>query len=155
MFVVAEATFPLAFDQYATGEACHSKPVQETGRLACAWRDAEHAYRSAQIGDSTAAEAMTFMWSFLRQGQGMLSGTASNYDLNKMYTGIAIAIAGAALAIASIVISDMKPGLGSVAYGTSLLAYGATMFASSYVEEEQQFWHWAVGGWLMVLHCKE
>jgi len=25
------------------------------------------------------------------------------------------------------------------------------MFASSYVEEEQQFWYWVVSGWVTVL----
>ena len=85
----------------------------------------------------------------------MLSGIASNYDLNKMYTGIATAVVAVALAITSVLNSDMKPGLGNLAYGTNLFTYSATMFASSYVEEEQQFWHWALGGWLIALHSKE
>jgi ethanolaminephosphotransferase len=85
----------------------------------------------------------------------MLSGTASNYDLNKMYTGIAIAVLGVALAITSILSAHVKLDLGTLANNTISLTYGVTMFASSYVEEEQQFWYWAVGGWLIALHCKE
>lgn len=27
--------------------------------------------------------------------------------------------------------------------------YGVMMFASSYVEEEQQFWYWITSGWLV------
>ena len=98
---------------------------------------------------------MVPIWSFLRQGQDLLSGTASNYDLNKMYTGIAIAVAAVVLAITSMFSSDMQPGMGNLAYATSLLTYSATMFASSYVEEEHQFWHWALGGWLIALFSKE
>jgi ethanolamine phosphate transferase 2 subunit G len=124
-------------------------------RLACAWREADYGYRSVQMGASTAAQAMVPIWSFLRQGQDMLSGTASNYDLNKMYTGIAVAALGVALAITSVLSAHVKLDLGTLANNTISLTYGATMFASSYVEEEQQFWYWALGGWLIALHCKE
>jgi len=33
-------------------------------------------------------------------------------------------------------------------------AYMITMFASSYVEEEQQFWYWIMAGWMIVLFLK-
>jgi ethanolaminephosphotransferase len=155
MSVIARATFPLAFVQYTTSEVCRSRPDQDVARLACAWREADNSYRSVQMGASTAAQAMVPIWSFLRQGQDMLSGTASNYDLNKMYTGIAIAVLGVALAITSILSAHVKLDLGTLANNTISLTYGVTMFASSYVEEEQQFWYWAVGGWLIALHCKE
>jgi ethanolaminephosphotransferase len=155
MSVIAEATFPLAFVQYTTSEVCRSRPDQDVARLACAWREVDNGYRSVQMGASTAAQAMVPIWSFLRQGQDMLSGTASNYDLNKMYTGIAIAVLGVVLAITSILSGHVKLDLGTLTNNTISLTYGATMFASSYVEEEQQFWYWAVGGWLIALHCKE
>jgi ethanolaminephosphotransferase len=155
MSVIAEATFPLAFVQYTTSEVCHSRPDQDVARLACAWREADNGYRSVQMGASTAAQAMVPIWSFLRQGQDMLSGTASNYNLDKMYAGIAIAVLGVALAVTSILSAHVKLDLGTLANNTISLTYGATMFASSYVEEEQQFWYWAVGSWLIALHCKE
>jgi ethanolaminephosphotransferase len=155
MSVIAEATFPLAFAQYTTSEVCRSRPDQDVARLACAWREAGDGYRSVQMGAATATQAMVPIWSFLRQGQDMLSGAASNYDLDKMYTGIAIAALGVALAITSILSARVKLDLGTFAISTISLAYGTTMFASSYVEEEQQFWYWAVGGWLIALHCKE
>lgn len=34
------------------------------------------------------------------------------------------------------------------------LAYGIMMFASSYVEEEQNFWFWATSAWLALLWLK-
>ena len=155
MSVIAEATFPLAFAQYTTSEVCRSRPDQDVARLACAWREADYGYRNVKIGASTAAQAMVPIWSFLRQGQDMLSGTASNYDLNKMYTGIVIAALGVALAITPILSAHVKFDLSTFANSTISLTYGATMFASSYVEEEQQFWYWALGGWIVALHCKE
>lgn len=33
--------------------------------------------------------------------------------------------------------------------------YAATMFASSYVEEEQQFWYWILGAWFTILHFRK
>ena len=43
-------------------------------------------------------------------------------------------------------------GLVFVAISVSL---AAMMMASSYVEEEQQFWYWAVKAWLCILYIKE
>jgi ethanolaminephosphotransferase len=155
MSIIAEATFPLAFSQYNSAEMCQSKPTQDLARLACEWREADQSYRSVQMGDSSALEAMILIRLFLRDGQEMLSGTASNYDLNTMYIGIGIITVGVVLAIISNPWARMELALGSSAYGMIMLMYAITMFASSYVEEEQQFWHWALGGWLMALYCKE
>jgi ethanolamine phosphate transferase 2 subunit G len=155
MSVIAEATFPLAFDKYNTTEACLTKPSQDVARLACAWREADHNYRAVSLGASNAAQAIASIRSFLRDGQEMLSGTASNYNLERMYLGIGITAVGVVLAATSVSWAAMGSTLSSSAYGMILLTYGVTMFASSYVEEEQQFWHWALGGWLIALHCKE
>jgi ethanolaminephosphotransferase len=155
MFVIAEATFPLAFEHYTTTEICRSKPSQDVGRLACAWREADHAYRDVQVGASSAAQAMPFIQSFLKDGQDTLSGTASNYNLNKMYIGIGIVAVGVVLSAIAVPWAGMGLSLGSFAYGTIIMTYGITMFASSYVEEEQQFWYWALAGWLIALHSKE
>jgi ethanolaminephosphotransferase len=151
MSVIAEATFPLAFAHYTTTEMCRSKPSQDVARLACA----NHAYRDVQMGASSAAQAMASIQSFLCEGQDMLSGTASNYNLERMHTGIGIVAVGVVLGTISVPWAGSGLTLGSSAYGMILLTYCVTMFASSYVEEEQQFWHWALGGWLIALHCKE
>lgn len=155
MSVIAEATFPLAFSQYTSAEMCQPKPTQDLARLACEWREADHSYRRVQMGESSASDAITLIRSFLRDGQEMLSGTASNYNLNTMYIGIGIVTVGVVLAMISNPWALTELALGSSAYGMIILMYAITMFASSYVEEEQQFWYWALGGWLMALYCKE
>ena len=134
---------------------CNPKPSQDAARLACAWREADHAYRDVKMGASNVVQAMAPIRSFLADAQDMLSGTASNYNLDQMYIGIGIVGAGVMLAAISVPWADMGLSLGSSAYGMILLTYAGTMFASSYVEEEQQFWYWALGGWLIALHCKE
>jgi ethanolaminephosphotransferase len=107
------------------------------------------------MGNSSALDAMALTWSFLRDGQEMLSGTASNYNLNAMSIGIGIATIGVVLAMLSNPWARMELTMGSAAYGLVIMGYGIIMFASSYVEEEQQFWHWALGGWLVAFCCRE
>ena len=155
MATIAEATFPLAFSQYTSVEMCQPKPAQDLARLACEWREADQSYYGVQMGNSSALDAMALTWSFLRDGQEMLSGTASNYNLNAMSIGIGIATIGVVLAVLSNPWARMELTLGSVAYGLVIMGYAVIMFASSYVEEEQQFWHWALGGWLVAFCCRE
>jgi ethanolamine phosphate transferase 2 subunit G len=155
MSIIAEATFPLAFSQYSSSEMCQPKPTQDLARLACEWREADQGYHGVQTGNLSALEAMGLTWSFLRDGQEMLSGTASNYDLNAMFIGIGIATIAVVLALLSNPGCYVERALGSCAYSLVTLGYAIIMFASSYVEEEQQFWYWALGGWLVAFYCKE
>ena len=83
-----------------------------------------------------------------------MSGTASNYNLFRLYAGIVIA----SLATLAALLVSGKPVLRMKSTGlwmTSItIAYGVMMFASSYVEEEQQFWYWATSSWLAWLSLK-
>jgi ethanolaminephosphotransferase len=77
-----------------------------------------------------------------------MSGTASNYNLSRLYAGIGITWLAtmAALFVSGEVIQDARStGLWMAPIAIS---YGVMMFASSYVEEEQQFWYWATSSWL-------
>ena len=155
MFVIAEATFSDAFVQYSTVEFCANKPSQDTGRLACAWRECERTLSSVKKGTKSSREAIPALLTFLRNAQDVLSGTASNYDLLKMYIGIGVATLALAFAAASSATEIISVGFGGIVMSSIILSYAILIFASSYVEEEQQFWYWALGGWLIVLNCKE
>jgi ethanolaminephosphotransferase len=81
-----------------------------------------------------------------------MSSAASNYDVNRLVTGIGVAFSSIALAAvaatsnrASFLSSD-----GAFAFLLTTL-YAIMMFASSYVEEEQHFWYWITGGWIAYL----
>lgn len=79
---------------------------------------------------------------------------ASNYNLTFMAAGVI------ALAIASFLsLLAISRGSGySSAHLSALilvLAYGVMMFASSFVEEEQNFWYWAGAAWCFTLLLKE
>ena len=76
-----------------------------------------------------------------------MSSAASSYDIIKLQFGITMA------AVATLV--AFTASATSMAFLILLLIYGALMFASSYVEEEQQFWYWATSGWLAWLSLKK
>ncbi len=77
-----------------------------------------------------------------------MSGTASNYNLWRLYAGIGFAsLAGTtALSLSARVVLDA--GFTGLWMTSIAIFYGIMMFASSYVEEEQQFWYWATSSWL-------
>jgi ethanolaminephosphotransferase len=82
-----------------------------------------------------------------------MSSMASNYDMSRLYTGQAVALAAGLLATA--VVFQSRPRLESLKSLVFLLVttvlYGIMMFASSYVEEEQHFWYWASSAWVVCL----
>jgi ethanolaminephosphotransferase len=83
-----------------------------------------------------------------------MSSTASNYDMSKLVIGQAVTTIALFLGLAaagSTITSSLKC---STPFLVITLLYGIMMFASSYVEEEQHFWYWAITAWLMLLWIK-
>lgn len=72
-----------------------------------------------------------------------------------MFLGLALAGSSVALSLYNAAPLFAKTSTSSkLAFAIVTIAYGVMMFASSYVEEEQQFWYWACSGWLMLLAIK-
>jgi ethanolamine phosphate transferase 2 subunit G len=79
-----------------------------------------------------------------------MSGIASNYNMSRLAIGISIASVALLLAIGSSLYALRGETLATVApFAIMTLAYGGMMFASSYVEEEQHFWYWALSAWFV------
>lgn len=92
---------------------------------------------------------------WLRKAQTALSGTASNYSLNRMFFGLSLSfVVLVAVAVMSYPVLR-RAGSPGLAFASTLLAHGVMHFASSYVEEEQQFWYWVLSGWLFYLFTKQ
>lgn len=91
---------------------------------------------------------------FLRTAQGMISSSASNYSIKKLYCGIII-VAAVAMWIsgssAPVLLKQEEVGLW---FTLMVVAYGAMMFASSYVEEEHHFWYLMASAWFWWLGMK-
>jgi ethanolaminephosphotransferase len=152
---IANASFPGAFQRGEHGVSCNGLDPSDESRLLCAWSRLEDTAIKIQKGQDVYFDAMSAADNFLRLAQEILSGTASNYDLSKMRTGIALAGLACVLASFGGWSCLRESGFEGGAFLVLSATYAATMFASSYVEEEQQFWYWILGAWFTILHFKK
>ena len=155
MYDIAEASFPGKFAGIEGETPCKSRDSSDEDRLVCAWLLLEHVAAKVRSGQESYGDATVVARDFLKLAQEVLSGTASNYDLPKMYLGITLAGLASLLGLAGSWSILMRSNLEGAAFFVLAGTYAATMFASSYVEEEQQFWYWILGAWLTVLHCRQ
>jgi ethanolamine phosphate transferase 2 subunit G len=150
---LANATYSETFKKYSTVQQC-AEAVSDAALLSCAWLEADQAVQSTENREESVVQAITSILRFLKSAQRQLSGTASNYDLVKMLTGISFAVASVILSMLSIRHDTFDFRLSPSVSFLTVLCHSLTMFASSYVEEEHQFWYWALSGWLTYLSIK-
>ena len=163
---VAAATFPSAFQDADDGK-CAATSLSDADELACHWQKAQKSFHTARSGVTDGRVdhkprdggrdtlvAISDIEDFLGKAQSALSGTATNYGLYEMYMGTALTALAVLLAAFSSVSGLYRLQPSNVGFLLVNILYSITMFASSYVEEEHQFWYWALSGWLIVLHCK-
>jgi ethanolaminephosphotransferase len=87
---------------------------------------------------------------FMRDAQEVMSSAASNYDVPRLFLGTALAFAICVLSFFTI--PSLWPfSLAGIYYFLTLALYAVLMFASSYVEEEHNFWYWVTSGWFFSL----
>ena len=163
---IVQAAFPnQQFSSAASSQDCIN-PDGDALSLHCQWTKAQNSVQQADENGERQRSAIIEVWracwgtfiqadsclQFLRSAQQTMSGVASDYDTTSLYLGIILA---AMASIVAIIVLGMcsQSSLSFTAWIlASSLTYGATMFASSYVEEEQQFWYWVCSGWLLWLH---
>lgn len=86
----------------------------------------------------------------MHEAQEMMSGTASNYDVPRLFIGTAFALLVCILSF--LTLPALRPTSSAGVYTLfTFILYAVLMFASSYVEEEHNFWYWATSGWLALL----
>lgn len=90
----------------------------------------------------------------MHAAQEKMSSTASNYDVSRLFIGTALALLSVVLTLFTLPSVRTITSAG-VSYGMLLVLYGNLMFASSYVEEEHNFWYWATSGWFFYLFICE
>ncbi|KAL5121785.1 major facilitator superfamily transporter protein, partial [Pleosporales sp. CAS-2024a] len=147
---IVEAKYTnLRFDDTVLGakemgfECVQSQSLTDGQSLACIWQNVMES-----AGD---AEKMTrSLYKFMREAQETMSGAASNYDVPRLFMGSALASLVCVLAFFTL--PKLRPVSPAGIYNTlTLLLYGILMFASSYVEEEHNFWYWATSGWFFLI----
>ncbi|KIX96770.1 uncharacterized protein Z520_07490 [Fonsecaea multimorphosa CBS 102226] len=157
---IAQATFPKEFSQVSTSTSteCPITDGDDVQILACLWQHVSEQHQ-AVVGAADqqpySVPPTTHLRSFLYKAQTLLSGTASNYDLTSMQIGIGFSVLALALCTPSFARDVLLSGVDGVILVATMLAYAVTMFASSYVEEEHQFWYWTLAGYLVILHCRD
>ncbi len=163
---VVTAAFP-SFETAPLDNCGHSSG--DIGTLACNWKglmdtlpNPQHARQDIELWllgmtkvcYMTEPYFKTNSQQWLSQAQEIMSSTASNYDTTKLAVGIAVAGLSFlfALSAAAPIISTSLTATSPILI-ISLL-YSIMMFASSYVEEEQNFWYWSTSTWLFILYIK-
>ncbi|MCJ1404457.1 major facilitator super transporter protein [Xylographa trunciseda] len=149
MLRIVQATFSdIAFDGVVDRTRC-IEPASDGEQLQCHWATIKAIQDNQNAANEEKLSALT---KFLQAAQDILSSTASSYDVSKLQLGIATAAATACCAV--IALAALSPGEWSLWNCILVLSYGSMMFASSYVEEEQDFWYWISSGWLVLLYLK-
>ncbi|OCT50539.1 GPI ethanolamine phosphate transferase 2 [Cladophialophora carrionii] len=152
---IAEATFPNSFEGQSPPEDCSLTSGDEPDILACLWQRVCADHNIATVPTPGFASASNNLKSFLYKAQNLLSGTASNYDLVNMQIGIGLSTVAFTLCLPHFLKGVVQAGFDGAFLVLVMLSYAVTMFASSYVEEEHQFWYWTLAGYLVILYCKD
>ncbi|KAL8809711.1 MAG: hypothetical protein Q9200_003180 [Gallowayella weberi] len=153
VFGVVKETFPArSFEDVPHSKAC-TNIKSDDARLACFWsqiRASEDRRRQWKEGLDEAALGI-----FLSEAQRVMRTTASNYAVGKLYAGTAMAaLATLWTFFSSIPFLVQKWNFG-LWFLLATIAYGMIMFASSYVEEEHQYWYSIASTWLWWLVMKQ
>ncbi|KAF3920480.1 hypothetical protein ABW20_dc0106552 [Dactylellina cionopaga] len=135
------------FDRLLGEGKCNGKDSQ-LDRLACTWHSA--------ISSSLPSEKMKLFSMFSSECQDILTSAATNYDTDSMLIAIIIGFISIGL-FTTVWLIDGIEGLlfYKLLFWVLSLSYGGMMIASSYVEEEQQYWYWATSGWAIILLVRE
>ncbi|KAB8237858.1 mannose-ethanolamine phosphotransferase LAS21 [Aspergillus alliaceus] len=135
---------------------CSSKSLTDIEEVQCAWFQVLKLLRGsgANYDNGSYPEIESALQLFLRRAQRLMSSAASNYSLIHLWIGLSIACFAVLLALLPVKRLLLNCKLAGVFLVFSILSYSGMMFASSYVEEEQQFWYWILVGWVFYLHVR-
>ncbi|RHZ49410.1 major facilitator super transporter protein [Aspergillus turcosus] len=155
MLNAMKGTFPdIDVEASTTPHGCDKQLPTGPAKVQCAWFQALQLVHGPERNGTTLADVESALLRVLRCAQDVMSSTASKYNTPRLYLGLFVAALAALL--------SFLPAYGLVSKSRdavmflmlSILGYGGMMFASSYVEEEQQFWYWIISAWTVYLHIK-
>ncbi|KAI5283882.1 major facilitator super transporter protein [Ascosphaera aggregata] len=142
------------FDEAVSREECEVSNGSEAGDLACLWSRAMTAVERGSRNKSLIPDACDALLAFSRKAQRVMSNVASNYNVRYMMIAIGLGVVAIGLSVFAAYAALRQSAFASAYFLATSFAYVGMMFASSYVEEEQQFWHWILSGWNLYLLVK-
>ncbi|CUS11927.1 unnamed protein product [Tuber aestivum] len=141
------------FDSRSVSHADCKGVGDDVDELACLWSKSVFSQHLTE-GKGNPEAALASLLKFSAKCQDVLSSASSNYDITLMVTGIAFVLLGFLCSLIGLFPILEKPCLANVMFFVLTAAYAVMMFASSYVEEEHNFWYWAASGWFFLLFLK-
>ncbi|KAJ5598271.1 Alkaline phosphatase-like alpha/beta/alpha [Penicillium hordei] len=147
-------TFPVATFGPDGTTSCASGVLSGIEEAQCAWTRVQQLLSTRDEGDDSYATAGPALLQFLRIAQEVMSRTASNYDVSRLTLGLLITGVAGLLVLPATYKECTRHGSSGMFLMLMIITCGMMMFASSYVEEEQQFWYWICSGWMVYLHIK-
>ncbi|KAJ4337630.1 major facilitator super transporter protein [Didymella glomerata] len=116
-------------------------------KLACLWN---RAVRHTMGNESDVAQQQ-HLNKFMHEAQDVMSSAASNYNVPRLFIGTGLAVLICILSL--LAVPSLRPiSSAGLYYSLTLTLYAVLMFASSYVEEEHNFWYWIASGWFFYLY---
>ncbi|KAJ8129317.1 hypothetical protein O1611_g4314 [Lasiodiplodia mahajangana] len=125
-----------------------------SAELICEWREISKANKAALENSARYQDSVSDISRWLSKAQKLMSGMASNYDVDRLIYGGIVTAAAVSTAGMATIMSTKLTIRNFVPFSLITVLYGVMMFASSYVEEEQHFWYWSTTAWLFYLIVK-
>ncbi|KAI0453226.1 alkaline-phosphatase-like protein [Xylaria acuta] len=151
VLAIVTATLGGSFSEGVASEQECLHPSSSAVELVCEWHRISEVAEQSETDSAQHQGWLSDISRWLSGAQMLMSGMASNYDIDKLILGETITAAAVFAAGVATTMSTKMTIRNFVPFALVTLLYGVMMFASSYVEEEQHFWYWSTTAWLFYL----
>lgn len=147
-------TFPGSVFSLNSINPCSLADTSGIEKAQCAWTQVQQLLAEEADPEESYTTVGPALVQFSKIAQDVMSRTASNYNVSRLALGLLITVAASLIVLPATYQACTRNASSGLFLIIMVITYGMMMFASSYVEEEQQFWYWICSGWTLYLHIK-